>query len=171
MLVPTSRITRNEVDVDASLRLQPQGGRFLEMGKTDIRDPAVVAAQHPGVAYRAFDLVDAGPERIQQMLSELMALFERGVLRPPPVTTWDVRRAPEAFRALAQARLVGKVVLMGQAFPQIPQFASLVDTSTQLTTSESWLSQAASPSVAHCGLKLSSYPNVGSPGLLGMPPS
>jgi polyene macrolide polyketide synthase len=97
--------------VDASLRLLPRGGRFLEMGKTDIRDPQTVAAQHPGVAYRVFDLVEAGPERLEQMLAELMALFERGVLRPPPVTTWDVRRAPEAFRALAQARLVGKVVL------------------------------------------------------------
>ncbi len=97
--------------VDASLRLLPPGGRFLEMGKTDVRDAQAVAAQHPAVGYRAFDLAEAGPERIAQMLGELTALFERGVLRPPPVTAWDVRRAPEAFRALAQARLVGKVVL------------------------------------------------------------
>ena len=50
--------------VDASLELLPRGGRFLEMGKTDIRDPEQVAAEHPGVAYRAFDLIEAGPERI-----------------------------------------------------------------------------------------------------------
>ncbi len=30
--------------VDASLRLLPRGGRFLEMGKTDIRDADAVAA-------------------------------------------------------------------------------------------------------------------------------
>ncbi|MFC5813442.1 SDR family NAD(P)-dependent oxidoreductase, partial [Streptomyces heilongjiangensis] len=30
---------------------------------------------------------------------------------PLPVTCWDVRRAPEAFRFLSQARHVGKVVL------------------------------------------------------------
>ena len=30
--------------VDASLRLLAAGGRFVEMGKTDIRDPAEVAA-------------------------------------------------------------------------------------------------------------------------------
>ena len=42
-------------------RCLPRGGRFLEMGKTDIRDPEQVAAAHPGVAYRAFDLVEAGP--------------------------------------------------------------------------------------------------------------
>ena len=35
--------------VDASLRLLRRGGRFLEMGKTDIRDAEQVAAQHPGV--------------------------------------------------------------------------------------------------------------------------
>ncbi|WP_055526380.1 type I polyketide synthase [Streptomyces graminilatus] len=97
--------------VDASLRLLPRGGRFLEMGKTDVRDPETVAGGHPGVMYRAFDLWDAGPERIGQMLSELVVLFESGVLRPLPVTCWDVRRAPEAFRYLSQARHVGKVVL------------------------------------------------------------
>ena len=33
---------------DASLRLLPRGGRFVEMGKTDIRDPAQVAGDAPG---------------------------------------------------------------------------------------------------------------------------
>ncbi|HWO18948.1 MAG TPA: SDR family NAD(P)-dependent oxidoreductase, partial [Kofleriaceae bacterium] len=64
--------------VDASLRLLPRGGRFVEIGKTDLRDPERVAQDHPGVAYRAFDLAEAGPERTQQMLVELMALFARG---------------------------------------------------------------------------------------------
>ncbi|MEU8347979.1 polyketide synthase dehydratase domain-containing protein, partial [Spirillospora sp. NPDC048832] len=97
--------------VDATLRLQRHGGRFLEMGKTDVRDPEAVAAAHPGVAYRAYDLLDAGPERIQEMLVELRELFDRGALRPLPVTAWDVRRAPEAVRFLSQARHVGKVAL------------------------------------------------------------
>nr|WP_229882520.1 type I polyketide synthase [Streptomyces alanosinicus] len=97
--------------VDASLRLLPRGGRFLEMGKTDVRDADAVAAQHAGVTYRAFDLWEAGPERIGQMLADLVALFEAGVLKPLPVTCWDVRHAPEAFRYLSQARHVGKVVL------------------------------------------------------------
>src|SRR6202000_905505 len=41
--------------VDASLRLVAAGGVFLEMGKTDIRDPGEIAAQYSGVRYRAFD--------------------------------------------------------------------------------------------------------------------
>ncbi|MFQ6856201.1 SDR family NAD(P)-dependent oxidoreductase, partial [Streptomyces sp. 35M1] len=97
--------------VDASLRLLPRGGRFVEMGKADVRDPEAVAAAHPGVDYRAFDVIEAGPERIGQMLADVVALFERGALRPLPVRDWDVRRAPEAFRFLSQARHIGKVVL------------------------------------------------------------
>nr|CAQ52624.1 type I polyketide synthase, modules 7-8 [Streptomyces violaceoruber] len=97
--------------VDASLGLLGEGGRFVEMGKTDIRDPEEVAGRYPGVRYRAFDLYEAGPERLQQILQELVSLFEAGVLEPLPVLAWDVRRAPEAFRYLSQARHVGKVVL------------------------------------------------------------
>ncbi|MFJ1709800.1 SDR family NAD(P)-dependent oxidoreductase, partial [Kitasatospora sp. NPDC088346] len=98
--------------VDASLRLLPGGGRFLELGKTDVRDAARVAAEHPGVGYRAFDLMEAGPERIGEMLTEILALFERGVLTDLPLTCWDVREAAEAFRFLAGARHVGKNVLL-----------------------------------------------------------
>jgi acyl transferase domain-containing protein/NADPH-dependent curcumin reductase CurA/acyl carrier protein len=97
--------------VDASLRLLPRGGRFIEMGKTDIRDADAVAAAHPGVAYQAFDLMDAGPDRIREMFAELHGLFESGVLEPLPVTAWDVHDAPDAMRHLSQAKHTGKLVL------------------------------------------------------------
>ncbi|MBV8861940.1 MAG: acyltransferase domain-containing protein, partial [Mycobacterium sp.] len=97
--------------VDASLRLVAPGGVFLEMGKTDIRDPDVVAHQHSGVRYRAFDLFEAGADHIQQMLTDLATMFDDAALRPLPVTRFDIRRAPAALRYLSQARHVGKVVL------------------------------------------------------------
>ncbi|MFE4061886.1 SDR family NAD(P)-dependent oxidoreductase, partial [Streptomyces sp. NPDC059096] len=97
--------------VDASLRLLAPGGRFLEMGKTDIRDPEQVAAVRTDVAYQAYDGLDAGLDRVAEMLAEVMELFERGVLSPLPTTLFDVRRAPEAFRLMAQARHTGKIVL------------------------------------------------------------
>ncbi|SEO77514.1 polyene macrolide polyketide synthase [Amycolatopsis saalfeldensis] len=93
--------------LDASVRLLAPGGRFLEMGKTDLRD----AAELPGITYRAFDVVDAGPDRTREMLRELVELFELGALKPLPVTTWDVRRARDAFRHMSQAKHVGKIVL------------------------------------------------------------
>jgi acyl carrier protein len=81
---------------DASLRLLPRGGAFVEMGKTDVRDPAQVARDHPGVAYRAFDLSEAGPVPLGEILAQVMRLLAGGELALPPVRGWDVRWAPEA---------------------------------------------------------------------------
>ncbi len=107
--------------VDASLTLLAPGGRFVEVGKTDIRDPAEVAAAHPGVTYRNFDLLDmtgsgSGPERIGAMLTEIVGLFEQGSLQHAPLRTWPMSRAREAFRFMSQARQVGKLVLTRPGF-------------------------------------------------------
>ena len=42
--------------VDASLRLLPRGGRFLEMGIADVRGPGSIAGKYRGVSYQAFVL-------------------------------------------------------------------------------------------------------------------
>jgi polyketide synthase 12 len=97
--------------VDASLRLLPRGGRFVEMGLIDIRRADTVAEKYRGVAYRSFVLFEAGLERLSEIFAELLPLFESGVFTPPAITVWDVRQAPEALRYLGQARHVGKVVL------------------------------------------------------------
>jgi NADPH:quinone reductase-like Zn-dependent oxidoreductase/acyl carrier protein len=97
--------------LDASLRLLVGGGRFIEMGKTDLRDPQLVAAEHQGVVYRAFDLMEAGSDHIAAMLAELIGLFCDGVLAPLPVKSFDVRCASAAYRFVSQARQIGKVVL------------------------------------------------------------
>ncbi|CAL9332668.1 SDR family NAD(P)-dependent oxidoreductase [Streptomyces sp. enrichment culture] len=103
--------------VDASLRLLPRGGHFLELGKADVRDPEHLTLTHPGTVYRAFDLVQAGPDTVGEMLHELLDLFARGVLTPLPLTTYEIRGAREAFRTLSQARHTGKLVLtMPSAF-------------------------------------------------------
>ena len=93
--------------VDASLGLLGEHGRFLEMGKADLRD----AGSMPGIRYRAFDLSEAGPDRVQEMLHELLALFAAGVLRPLPVRAWDVREAVSAFRFMGQGKHIGKNVI------------------------------------------------------------
>ncbi|MER6049956.1 type I polyketide synthase [Streptomyces sp. NPDC001793] len=96
---------------DASLGLLSAGGRFVEMGKADLRDPERVAADHPGVRYLPFDLYEVDADLIAAMNSELTGLFGSGALTLPPLTAWDLRRAPEAFRYMEQARHTGKVVL------------------------------------------------------------
>ncbi len=111
--------------VDASLELLPNGGRFIEMGRTDIRDPTGIAEKYRGTTYQAFDLMEAGPDRIQEMLAELLALFDAGVLEPLPITAWDIRHAPQAFRYMSQARHVGKNILTLPA-PIDPQGTVLI---------------------------------------------
>src|SRR6187551_2227745 len=121
--------------VDASLDLLPRGGHFLEMGKTDIRDPERVAAAHEGVDYRAYNLPDVGPERLQEILVEVVDLFERGAFRHLPISSWDVRRAPEAFRFLREGRNVGKIVL---GLPRLldPGFTVLITGATGVLGSQ-----------------------------------
>ncbi|MGB3439762.1 MAG: SDR family NAD(P)-dependent oxidoreductase, partial [Actinophytocola sp.] len=97
--------------VDASLDVLAAGGRFIEMGKTDLRDADTVAASHPGVTYRAFDLADAGAERIADLLTTVTGLIDDGALKVLPVTGWDVRDAAAAFRHMAAGRHTGKNVL------------------------------------------------------------
>ncbi|AKN71145.1 hypothetical protein QR97_16165 [Streptomyces sp. PBH53] len=94
--------------VDASLRLLGPGGRFVELGKTDLRDPADL----PGVDYRPFDLLrDAGPDRVQSLLTEVVAHAEAGEITGLPTRTWPLTDAREAFRFMARAQHTGKLVL------------------------------------------------------------
>ncbi|MFE2536645.1 type I polyketide synthase [Streptomyces sp. NPDC059371] len=97
--------------VDASLTLLPRGGHFVEMGKTDIRDPHRIAAAHPGVDYRPFDLYEAGPDALQETFRSVMDLFADGSVRLTPLSLRDIRDARAVFREMSQGRHIGKLVL------------------------------------------------------------
>jgi len=98
--------------VDAGLSLLSKGGRFIEMGKTDIRDAAAVAAAHPGVAYQAFDLLVVDPDKIAAMFREITDGFASGRLKALPVRVYPMAEVETAFRFMAQARHVGKLALL-----------------------------------------------------------
>jgi acyl transferase domain-containing protein/acyl carrier protein len=96
---------------DASLRLLPGGGRFIEVGRSSNRGPVQVMTDHPGVVCHVFDLATAGADRTGQILAGLSVLFEREVLHPLPTASRDIRLARRAFPALAEAQHVSKLVL------------------------------------------------------------
>ncbi|HSK03863.1 MAG TPA: SDR family NAD(P)-dependent oxidoreductase, partial [Kofleriaceae bacterium] len=96
--------------IDASLGLLVPGGRFIELGKRDLRPAAEIEAAH-GVRYLPFDLADVEPDRIARMLDEVMLRFAAGTFTPPRPTVRDVREAPDAFRTLGGGHLAGKLVL------------------------------------------------------------
>ena len=95
--------------IDASAGLLRDGGHFIEMGRTDLRDPAAFA---PRLTYHPLELLDLDPAYLQRMLGELSVLFDQGVLVPPPLTAWDARHAATALDRLAHGRHTGKYVLV-----------------------------------------------------------
>nr|WP_163645816.1 type I polyketide synthase [Mycobacterium conspicuum] len=101
--------------VDASLRLLPRGGAFVEIGKTDVRAAGDIAASHPGVAYHAFDLAGATTESVRPAWAALTEMFAAGALTPLPTTSYGLTNAIRAFRDMSQARHTGKIVLIPPA--------------------------------------------------------
>jgi acyl transferase domain-containing protein/NADPH:quinone reductase-like Zn-dependent oxidoreductase len=106
--------------ISKSFDVLAHGGRFLEMGKRDIRSAADVARARPDVAYHSFDLADVAvqdPAAIARLLTELSASLESGTLRPLPTRCWPLTEAASAFRHMAQARHTGKIVLVHEGTP------------------------------------------------------
>ena len=103
--------------VDKGLSILAPGGRFLEIGKTDIRDPADVAAVRSDVSYHVIDLERMGYEeggRLRGIFDAVMAGFDKGLFRPLPLRTFPLDRAGRAFHYMAEARHIGKVVLVNR---------------------------------------------------------
>src|SRR5262249_193187 len=50
------------------------------------------------------------PERMRRMTEELLALFRHGAFRPLPHVTFPAAKVTDAYRHLAQAKQIGKVV-------------------------------------------------------------
>lgn len=91
-----------------------RGGRFVEIGRVGIWDEAQVARQRPDVAYLPFDLMDAvqsTPGLMREMLVELAGRLDRRTFRPLPRTVFSIPDAVHAFRHMAQAEHIGKVVV------------------------------------------------------------
>ncbi|AYG84644.1 Phenolphthiocerol synthesis polyketide synthase type I Pks15/1 [Streptomyces hundungensis] len=98
--------------IDASLDMLGIGGRFLEMGKIDVREQSAIDRSHPGVSYTVYNLPEAGPDLIQRMLASIAELFTQGTLAPLPLRAFPMTHTSDALRFMAQARHVGKVVLV-----------------------------------------------------------
>ena len=90
-------------------------GRFIELGKTDIWNADRMKADRPDVAYHAVYLGEVDAALIQSMLRSLWAQFAAGALKPLPLRTFTLSQAADAFRFMAQARHIGKLVIVPDA--------------------------------------------------------
>ncbi|MBD9358028.1 type I polyketide synthase [Methylomonas albis] len=97
-----------------SLALLRSGGRFLEIGITDLRSAEQVAELAPDVSYHTIDLMALyleQPALLQGLLQRLIAEFGDGQLKPLPRTIFAAAEVESAFRTLQQAKHTGKLVL------------------------------------------------------------
>jgi acyl transferase domain-containing protein/NADPH:quinone reductase-like Zn-dependent oxidoreductase/SAM-dependent methyltransferase/acyl carrier protein len=100
--------------VDRSFEVVATGGRFLEIGKRGIWSQEQVDALGREIEYHVIDwgrTHDEDPEGVGALFHEVMAWIGDGSLTPLPSTVFPLEEATDAFRYMANARHVGKIVL------------------------------------------------------------
>ena len=99
---------------DASLRLLRAGGRFLEIGITDLRTPEQIAQFSTAIQYFPIDLMVLYREQrhvLQTLLRRLLERFATDELKPLPYQTFAAEAIETAFRTMQQAKHTGKVII------------------------------------------------------------
>ena len=102
-----------------SLSLVGEYGRFLEIGKRDIYQNSRIGLRpfRKNVSFMAIDLdrlIHERPDAVASMLRQLVQEVADGTLHPLPYRAFPISNVVEAFRYLAKARHIGKVVVSMQ---------------------------------------------------------
>ncbi len=103
--------------IEKSFSVLCDNGKFLEIGKKGIWTDEQVKEYNPTLQYDAFDLAAisrANPEFITEMYAEVYDKFVKQLYQPLPISVFPMEQAKEAFRFMAQAKHIGKVVLSRQ---------------------------------------------------------
>jgi myxalamid-type polyketide synthase MxaB len=101
--------------IAGSLAALKPTGHFVEIGKKDIWTIDQVAEVRPQATYSSFDLSElalSNPALIRSTFETIMAQFEQEKFRPLNFTAFPVADAVEAFRFMASAKHIGRVVLV-----------------------------------------------------------
>jgi phthiocerol/phenolphthiocerol synthesis type-I polyketide synthase C len=100
--------------ISRSLSILAPQGRFLEIGKTGIWDESRVAQFRGDVSYAVIGLDEVcqqEPALIRSLLLALMEEFKQGNLKPLPRLDFPLNEVVGAFRHMAQAKHIGKIVV------------------------------------------------------------
>jgi NADPH:quinone reductase-like Zn-dependent oxidoreductase/NAD(P)-dependent dehydrogenase (short-subunit alcohol dehydrogenase family)/acyl carrier protein/SAM-dependent methyltransferase len=103
--------------MERSLGLLRPFGRFVELGKRDFYLNTRVGLRplRNNVSYFALDadqLPARRPDRARAVLTDVLALMERGVLRPLPHQAFSFSDVQDAFRLMQASGHIGKIVLV-----------------------------------------------------------
>jgi acyl transferase domain-containing protein/D-arabinose 1-dehydrogenase-like Zn-dependent alcohol dehydrogenase len=102
--------------IDKGLSVLRDDGRFLEIGKRDIYEGSRMALRpfRKNLSFMAIDL-DRGirdrPRVFAKLFQSLQKRFESGELNPLPHRVFPVSNITNAFRYMAQAKHIGKVIV------------------------------------------------------------
>jgi len=108
--------------IPKSLSVLRKGGRFVEIGKTELWDQERVSKDYPNVTYSAFyfgDVCLQDPKLANTMFRDLMAAFKTGELKALPRRVFPITEVEASFRFMAQAKHIGKVVVVDQQQGQV----------------------------------------------------
>jgi acyl transferase domain-containing protein/NADPH:quinone reductase-like Zn-dependent oxidoreductase/thioesterase domain-containing protein/acyl carrier protein len=100
--------------IRAGLSVVRAGGHFIELGKIGIWDAPQVTASRPDLSYSivALDsMFQENPARVCSLLREVMEGFATRRLDTSPVQAFPITEAVQAFRFMAQAKHIGKLVI------------------------------------------------------------
>lgn len=102
--------------INRNLRVLRPFGRFLELGKRDFYENTRIGLRpfRNNIAYFGIDadqLMHERPDLTRRLFSELMGLFNEGMLKPLPFRAFPAGEVVDAFRYMQQSRQIGKVVI------------------------------------------------------------
>lgn len=108
--------------IPKSLSILAAYGRFIEIGKQDIYNNTQLGLRpfRNNLAYFAVDidrLWRERPDEASALFREMMRLFADGSLHPLPHRVFPLSQATHAFRHMAQARHIGKIVITNYQLP------------------------------------------------------
>jgi acyl transferase domain-containing protein/NADPH:quinone reductase-like Zn-dependent oxidoreductase/NAD(P)-dependent dehydrogenase (short-subunit alcohol dehydrogenase family)/aryl carrier-like protein len=114
--------------IPKSLGLLRTRGRFLEIGKSGIWDERKVSELRPDISYDVIYLgqtIEDDPALVRSLFVHLADSFAKGDLRPLPLRAFALEDCLSAFRHMARAKHIGKVVITQQ--PDEPEPAIVSD--------------------------------------------
>jgi acyl transferase domain-containing protein/NADPH:quinone reductase-like Zn-dependent oxidoreductase/acyl carrier protein len=124
--------------IAASLSVLRPGGRFLELGKTDLWDQRRVNELRPGVTFHAIALdqmMAEQPASVGQLLGDVLPQFAEKKLEALPLRAFRLERAVDALRHMTSAEHIGKVVIRAAAHgDSTDRVLSLREDATYLVT-------------------------------------
>lgn len=118
--------------LEKSLGLLSPGGRFLEIGKRDIYadTPIGMRTFRKNISFFAIDLAQLALERPDYLRSEIETVLDdldNERIELLPITEFPIARAADAFRHMAQAKQIGKIVLSYDTPVQIETSGAVVE--------------------------------------------